>query len=263
MLDASSLLVLPLLVQSAVYGAHHGAATTTTVAAFVAHHRCPHRRLYRPATAPTRLVWTTATPRSIRLAAAAAVGPPPDDDSRAATSATAAAAAVSIVAPSQQALEQSWPTTMTTTTTTTPPAAAAIGQVVRIAAKAFHPQHSKPSSREYYTTHKPNLLPEQLSVDAASRVVGTTTTTTATQQEIAAPIAVTVHGLEGDYNHYRQTVLNNTLDRAISILTTDCYTLLQRHGYPDIVWGDLGENILVDNVNYTSFDPAPGIDSNK
>jgi hypothetical protein len=84
------------------------------------------------------------------------------------------------------------------------------------------------------------------SIEDASRV-GTTTT----QLEIA----VTEQGMEGDYNHYRQTVLNNTLDRAISILTTDCYTLLQRHGYPDVVWGDLGENILVANVNYTFFRP--------
>jgi MOSC domain-containing protein YiiM len=102
---------------------------------------------------------------------------------------------------------------------------AVVGKVVRIAARAYDKEHSKPSSAQY-TTRK-NEFPS---------------------------LHVTKMGLEGDYNHYRTLALHSTKDRAISILTTDVMKSLRvTYGKYQMQEGDLGENILVDGVTFRFF----------
>ena len=69
-------------------------------------------------------------------------------------------------------------------------------------------------------------------------------------------IVVTPQGVQDDHNHYRTVALESTLDRAVSILTTDVMSLLKQQeggAYSSIQLGDLGENIYVDGIPYTFF----------
>jgi len=104
------------------------------------------------------------------------------------------------------------------------------GRVIRTAVRPYQlPEGSLPSSR-YYTTRK----------------------------ESVPMIVATEAGALGDYNHYRSVALQSTVTRAISILTTDVNSYVRNLdggyfatiGYRD---GDLGENILVDGVDFTYF----------
>ena len=108
-----------------------------------------------------------------------------------------------------------------------PPPKNAKGKVIRTAAKAYHAQNSIPSSAAY-------------------------TTAKASQSQIV----VTPQGVQDDYNHYRTVALDNTLDRAVSILTTDVMQLVKEQDggvYAPIQVGDLGENIYVEGIPYTFF----------
>lgn len=100
------------------------------------------------------------------------------------------------------------------------------GTVVRLAAKAFDAENSKPSSKSYSTR----------------------------KGELTSGAHITKDGVEGDYNHYRTVALKSTNDRAVSLLTNDVMTAL-RSQYPEfeIEDGDLGENLLVDGVPYDYF----------
>lgn len=100
------------------------------------------------------------------------------------------------------------------------------GKVIRVAAKKFELDGSKPSSK-YYTTRK----------KARERLF------------------VSKDGVIDDYNHYRTTALKSSGDRALSILTYDVMNLLRAHQYP-VEDGDLGENILVDGVTFDFFEPG-------
>jgi MOSC domain-containing protein YiiM len=100
------------------------------------------------------------------------------------------------------------------------------GLVVRLAAREYHPEESKPSSRSY-TTRK-------------------------VEQE---SVWIDKDGVKGDYNHYRTVALDKTPDRAVSILTTDAMDLLRSYKF-EVVDGDLGENILVSGVDYRFFVPG-------
>jgi MOSC domain-containing protein YiiM len=104
----------------------------------------------------------------------------------------------------------------------------AAGVVVRLAARQFDADSSKPSSRSY-TTRKVEL--------ASSKKAH-----------------ITEEGVQGDYNHYRTVALKSTKDRAVSLLTSDVMAALRSH-YPKYVIenGDLGENILVDDVSFDFF----------
>jgi MOSC domain-containing protein YiiM len=104
--------------------------------------------------------------------------------------------------------------------------AVGIGRVIRVAAREYHPEDSKPSSRKY-TTRK-------VARDS---------------------IQVSKEGVALDYNHYRTLALKGTPDRALSILTTDCMELLQSHKFP-VQDGDLGENVLVEGIDYRFFVPG-------
>jgi len=100
------------------------------------------------------------------------------------------------------------------------------GRVVRCAAKKFHPQHSKPQSAKY-TTRK--IQQESIQVDK--------------------------DGVIGDYNHYRSTVLKSTINRAVSILTTDSMKLVTSR-YKQARDGDLGENLLIDGLAFSNLAPT-------
>uniref|UniRef100_A0A7S2A1V4 MOSC domain-containing protein n=1 Tax=Ditylum brightwellii TaxID=49249 RepID=A0A7S2A1V4_9STRA len=113
----------------------------------------------------------------------------------------------------------STPSSKTTTSTTTK------GTITRIASKPYQPDgSSKPSSRTY-TTRKESYPKAQLSK----------------------------HGIVGDYNHYRTIALDNTLDRAVSILTEDVLDICKNSVYGEIQDGDLGENLCLDGFKYDSF----------
>jgi MOSC domain-containing protein YiiM len=100
------------------------------------------------------------------------------------------------------------------------------GRVVRLAAREYHPEHSKPSSRSY-TTQK-------------------------VEQE---SVWIDKEGVKGDYNHFRTVALDKTPDRAVSVLTTDAMALLRSYKFK-VVDGDLGENILVSGVDCRFFVPG-------
>ncbi|KAL3783016.1 hypothetical protein HJC23_010123 [Cyclotella cryptica] len=111
-----------------------------------------------------------------------------------------------------------------------PPPQSSSGKVIRTAARPYQQSTggSMPSSR-YYTTRKPSL----------------------------PMISVSEAGVVGDYNHYRTVALKSTPDRAVSILTSDVSAYIRSldggyfaTGYRD---GDLGENILVDDVDHSFF----------
>jgi len=99
------------------------------------------------------------------------------------------------------------------------------GTVIRTAVKGYSPTDSVPSSRSYTT-----------------------------RKESQIEIVVGPEGVKGDYNHYRTTALSSTPDRAVSILTTDVLKMLKSNGWPLVNEGDLGENIYVDNIDYTFFE---------
>ena len=62
-------------------------------------------------------------------------------------------------------------------------------------------------------------------------------------------------GVSGDYNHYRTIALGSTPDRAVCILTTDVLAYVRDEPiFSRLQDGDLGENILVDQLSYTFFE---------
>src|SRR5690348_8220179 len=66
---------------------------------------------------------------------------------------------------------------------------------------------------------------------------------------------VTETGLEGDYNHYRQTKKAGTNDHAVLLLSTETLHALAAEGWP-VAPGDLGENVTVEGFAYDAL--APG-----
>lgn len=97
------------------------------------------------------------------------------------------------------------------------------GRVVRTAARAYNKEASQPSST-HYTTRK-NGQPR---------------------------VQISLEGVERDYNHYRKVALGSTKDRAVSLVTTDVMRYM-RSMHSTSQDGDLGENLLVDGVEYRSF----------
>jgi len=57
-------------------------------------------------------------------------------------------------------------------------------------------------------------------------------------------LRIEISGVAGDYNHYRTIAKGSDPDRAVTIVTLDALTALQRQGY-NILPGDLGENITL------------------
>lgn len=103
------------------------------------------------------------------------------------------------------------------------------GKVIRTAARPYQSSGGSIPSSRHYTTRKPSL----------------------------PMVAVSEKGVTGDYNHYRTVALKSTQTRAISILTSDVSSYIQTldggyfaNRYSD---GDLGENVLVEGVDFGFF----------
>jgi len=78
-----------------------------------------------------------------------------------------------------------------------------------------------------------------------------------TRKDSSSSVRVTDEGVMGDYNHYRTVALKSTGDRALSILTEDVNSLIKTidNGFYEKKYreGDLGENVLVDGVDFDFF----------
>ena len=99
------------------------------------------------------------------------------------------------------------------------------GEVIRLGVRSFQKDGSKPSSKKY-TPRKDQQGSIQVSFDGASQ----------------------------DYNNFRTLAMNSTNDWAISLVTQNVYDNLKYfHEYPEIEYGDLGENILVDEILHGDF----------
>ena len=59
-------------------------------------------------------------------------------------------------------------------------------------------------------------------------------------------------GLEGDYNIYRTESKGNSPDRAVLLMSDDILDQLRAEGWP-VKNGDLGENITLTGIDYTSL----------
>ena len=62
-------------------------------------------------------------------------------------------------------------------------------------------------------------------------------------------------GIEGDFNRFRFSKKGNDPNMALMILSTDIIKELNKEGWP-VKPGDLGENLLIDNFNYTLLQPG-------
>ena len=66
---------------------------------------------------------------------------------------------------------------------------------------------------------------------------------------------VTLKGIEGDYNRYRNGLIKNgDLDMAVLVMPLEMILQLNSEGWP-IKPGDLGENITAKGIPYDSFAP--------
>ena len=62
-------------------------------------------------------------------------------------------------------------------------------------------------------------------------------------------------GIEGDFNRFRFSKKGNDPNMALMILSTDIIKELNNKGWP-VKPGDLGENLSIDNINYSSIQPG-------
>jgi MOSC domain-containing protein YiiM len=97
------------------------------------------------------------------------------------------------------------------------------GKIIRTAFRSYDTDSSRPSSRTY-TTRKNSQL----------------------------SVTISIHGIEGDYNHYRTIALQSTPNRAVSILTEDSMKFL-RSVYPTSQDGDLGENLTLGGLKFSEL----------
>jgi len=101
-----------------------------------------------------------------------------------------------------------------------------VGKVTRTAARQHQGEKSKPG-RPGYTTRK----------------------------DSHPFIDIDPSGVAGDYNHYRTYALGSTPDRAVCILTTDVMAYVRDEPiFSRLHDGDLGENVLIDQLSYTFFE---------
>ena len=59
-------------------------------------------------------------------------------------------------------------------------------------------------------------------------------------------------GVEGDYNRFREKKKKNDPNMAVMILSTDVINALNSEGWP-VSPGDLGENITLTNIDYSTL----------
>jgi len=65
---------------------------------------------------------------------------------------------------------------------------------------------------------------------------------------------INFNGIDGDYNHFRETKKNNDPNMAIMLLSMDIINNLNREGWP-VKPGDLGENLTVKDIKYYDIMP--------
>lgn len=68
-------------------------------------------------------------------------------------------------------------------------------------------------------------------------------------------VAITVAGLEGDFNKYRHETLKDTPEQAVLIHTWEMLEQLNAEGWP-VKPGDLGENLLTRHLDYAVLGPG-------
>ncbi|MCI4351295.1 MAG: MOSC domain-containing protein [Thermoplasmata archaeon] len=66
---------------------------------------------------------------------------------------------------------------------------------------------------------------------------------------------VTVRGLDGDYNRYRQEELHGDPDSAVLLIAEETLRELQQEGWP-VAPGDLGENFTLGGLDPSLFTPG-------
>ena len=66
---------------------------------------------------------------------------------------------------------------------------------------------------------------------------------------------VSFHGLDGDFNNYREEAMSGDPDQAVLILPLETVGDLNSEGWP-VRPGDLGENLTIEGIEYDDF--APG-----
>ena len=67
-------------------------------------------------------------------------------------------------------------------------------------------------------------------------------------------VEVTFHGLDGDFNRYRQEKCNGRFDKAVLLMPLEMIAQLNNEGWP-INPGDIGENIISQGIAYDNFSP--------
>ena len=65
---------------------------------------------------------------------------------------------------------------------------------------------------------------------------------------------VTKEGLENDFNNFRTFKKKNDPNMALMLLSYDIIENLNNEGWP-VKSGDLGENLMFNNINYSKFAP--------
>ena len=65
----------------------------------------------------------------------------------------------------------------------------------------------------------------------------------------------TVNGLDGDYNRFRVNKKQNDPDMAVMLISMDILNDLNNEGWP-VMPGDLGENLTLENIDYSSIQPG-------
>ena len=65
---------------------------------------------------------------------------------------------------------------------------------------------------------------------------------------------VTKLGIQDDYNNFRNNKKGNDPSMALMLLSYDIISQLNEEGWP-VKSGDLGENIMLEGVNYSDFAP--------
>ena len=66
---------------------------------------------------------------------------------------------------------------------------------------------------------------------------------------------ITARGLDGDYNRFRLNKKQNDPDMAVMLISMDILNDLNNEGWP-VMPGDLGENLTLENINYSSIQPG-------
>tara|TARA_B100001996_G_scaffold358630_1_gene323348 strand:+ start:43 stop:525 length:483 start_codon:yes stop_codon:yes gene_type:complete len=82
-----------------------------------------------------------------------------------------------------------------------------------------------------------------------------------TKKEVGLPkiktkkATVLTGGIDGDYNRFRENKKNGDPNMALMILSLDIINELNNEGW-SVMPGDLGENLTIDNLDYSTLKPG-------